>query len=164
MAVSTITVEVSGSTSLLDPLAGGSTTRTKLRNFARLLKGLALGALPGSGSVRPLVRYGNSVASGTLTLSSASGTVGGTINGQAVTVTASGGDAATAAAIAAAINASAHASIAGIVTATASGAVVTVYAAAAGAIGNAITIAASGTGVTASGARLTGGTTTTVRL
>lgn len=96
-------------------------------------------------------------ASGTLTLSSASGTVGGVINGVTVTVAASGGDAATATAIAAAINASTNALVKGMVTASAASAVVTVRAFQPGKLGNATTLAASGTGVTASGARLTGG-------
>jgi phage tail sheath gpL-like len=96
-------------------------------------------------------------ATGTLTLSSASGAVGGTINGVAVTATASGGDTNSAALVAAAINASANALVAGMVYATSAGAVVTVRARHPGKLGNATTLAASGTGVTASGARLTGG-------
>ena len=167
MAVTTITADVAGRApnELLAPLGNPyDSPRTRLRNVANLLRGLALGALPLSGSRRPVVRFGTAVATGTLTLASASGAVGGTINGLAVTVTAAGGDVATAAAIAAAINASSNAAIAGIVTASSIGAVVTVSAAAAGAIGNAITLVASGTGVTASGAKLAGGTTTTVGL
>lgn len=100
-------------------------------------------------------------ATGTLTLSSASGTVGGIINGVTVTVTASGGDTATAAALAAAINASANALVSGSVIATSALGVVTLTARQAGPSGNAITLAATGTGVTASGARLTGGASTT---
>lgn len=96
-------------------------------------------------------------ASATLTLSSASGSVGGTINGVAVTVTASGGDTATATALAAAIVASTNAAHLGIVTATSAAGVVTVSAFQPGKMGNAITLAASGTGVTASAARLAGG-------
>lgn len=99
-------------------------------------------------------------ATGTLTLSGASGTVGGTINGVTVTVTAAGGDAATAGLIAAAINASANPLVSQFVTASAAGAVVTLTAKMAGPSGNAVTLAASGTGVTASGARLTGGAST----
>lgn len=99
-------------------------------------------------------------ATGTLTLSSASGTVGGIINGVTVTVTASGGDTATAAALAAAINASGNPLVSGSVIATSALGVVTLTARQPGPSGNAITLAASGTGVTASGARLAGGAST----
>lgn len=94
-------------------------------------------------------------ASGTLTLSSASGTVGGTIGGTAVTVTASGGDTVTAAAIAAAINA--NTTVNKLCYATSSAAVVTVTANLAGPVGNKITLVASGTGVTASAGTLASG-------
>lgn len=100
----------------------------------------------------------NGQAAGTLTLSTASGAVGGTINGVTVTATAAGGDTASAALVAAAINASANALVSNHVTATSSGAVVTVTSKYPGHAGNAVTLAASGTGVTASGARLSGGT------
>jgi phage tail sheath gpL-like len=100
----------------------------------------------------------NGQATGTLTLSTASGTVGGTINGVTVTVTAAGGDTATAVLIAAAINASANALVSNHVTATSALGVVTLTSKYPGHAGNAVTLAASGTGVTASGARLTGGT------
>jgi phage tail sheath gpL-like len=74
-----------------------------------------------------------------------------------ITVAAGGGDTATATAIAAAINASADALVSGLVSAVGNGAVVTVTASAKGKPGNCVTLAATGTGVTASGARLTGG-------
>ena len=120
-----------------------------------LVKGAAAGTMAAT-----KVELGKTPATGTLTLSTASGSVGGTINGVTVTATAAGGDTATAALIAAAINASANALVNQHVTATSSGAVVTLTAKAGGNLGNAITLAASGTGVTASGARLTGGTGT----
>ncbi len=101
-------------------------------------------------------------ASGTLALSSASGSVGGAINGaSAITVTASGGDVATATALAAAINASVDVLVAGIVTAsnvvggTATANVVVTYKNYSPA-GDLITLVASGSGVTASGATLSG--------
>lgn len=125
------------------------------QNFELLFKSLAGGARTKPATVRADVTP--VAASGTLTLSSASGTVGGVINGVTVTVTASGGDTTTAAAVAAAINASSDALISGLVTATSALGVVTVTTAVTGKMGNAVTLAASGTGVTASGARLTNG-------
>lgn len=121
----------------LEKHAGGGTTTTTVVSV-------------GQGAVR---------ATGTLTLSTASGVVGGSINGVASTVTASGGDTATAAALAAAINANVSPLVAGIVTASSVGPVVTVTAVEYGKTGNAVTLSAAGTGVTASGARLTGGVT-----
>lgn len=100
-------------------------------------------------------------ATGTLTLSTASGTVGGIINGVTVTVSASGGDTTTATAIRDAINSSVNALVQGLVIASASGAVVTITALAGGLSGNAITLAASGTGVTASVTRLATGAVAT---
>ena len=98
------------------------------------------------------------LASGTFTLSSGSGTITATINGVAIAITWATDDTTSAALLAAAINASANALVAGIVTATSAAGVVTVTAARGGKAGNTVTIAASGTGNTASGARLTGGT------
>lgn len=121
------------------------------REIEKIISSLAVGSHTGSIDVQSAPTY----ASGTLTLSTASGTVGGTIGGKAVTVTASGGDTATAAAIAAAINADTTANQ--YVTATSAGAVVTVQAIVPGTVGNGITLTASGTGVTASGTRLAGG-------
>ena len=97
-------------------------------------------------------------ATGTFTIASGSGTITGTINGVAIAITWATSDTNSAALLAAAINASANALIAGIVTATSAAGVVTVTAVKGGLAGNAVTIAASGTGNTASGARLTGGT------
>lgn len=103
-------------------------------------------------------------ATGTITLSSHVATDTVTINGTTFTCVASGAtgnqynvggsDTLTAAALAAAINASA--SMTDYVTATSAGAIVTITASRAGKLGNAITIAISAHG-TASGARLTGG-------
>jgi hypothetical protein len=91
--------------------------------------------------------------SATITLSSASGAVGATIGGTLKTVTASGGDAATATALAAAINA--DATISKKVRASAAANVITVKSLLPGAVGN-YTMTASGTGSSVSG-NLTGG-------
>jgi hypothetical protein len=103
-------------------------------------------------------------ASGTLTLSTSSGTVGGVINGVTITVTFDTDDDTTAGLIATEINDSTDALVAGLVTAEAAAGVVTVTATVAGVTGNCITLAKSGTGVTASGARLTGGVDATAKL
>lgn len=97
-------------------------------------------------------------ASGTVTISSGSGSITATINGVAIAVTWATSDTNTAALLAAAINASANALVAGLVTAASAAGVCTVTALHSGKQGNCITLAASGTGATASGARLTGGT------
>lgn len=164
MAVQTLTLKHTAASSgpRGAPLTGTTKSgRSKLRDFAHLAKGMAAGFFGRGTSV---AYAGAAQAAGTLTLSTASGTVGGTINGVAVTVTASGGDTATAAAIAAAINASTNPLVSQHATATSSGAVVTVTALHAGSAGNAVTLAASGTGVTASGVRLTGGDYTAINL
>lgn len=145
----------------LNPGGTASPTRGK-RELLRRVVTFLVGALSGIKKVSSFDLYADGsadpvAASGTLTLSTASGAVGGTINGVTITATAAGGDTATAALIAAAINASTNALVQYIVTASSSGAVVTITAAKKGATGNCITLAASGTGVTASGARLTGG-------
>lgn len=141
-------------------LPGGN---LRSRNFAALdtiLNGILGGAYGVNGTSVMLGQSTGVKASGTLTLSGASGTVGGNINGVAVTVTASGGDTATAAALAAAINASVNPLVAGIVTASSALGVVTITAVQYGLTGNSITLSASGTGVTQSGARLAGGVST----
>lgn len=94
---------------------------------------------------------------GTVTISSGSGAIVATINGVAISVTWATSDANTATLLAAAINASTHQLVSGIVTASASGGVVTITALAKCKAGNAVTLAVSGTGATASGARLQGG-------
>jgi hypothetical protein len=105
-------------------------------------------------------------ASGTVTLSSHVATNTVTINGVVFTAVASGAtgnqynvgtDTVTAANLAAAINASVSAAVAGLVTATSSGAVVTVTAVTPGLLGNLVTLAISANG-SVSGANATGGT------
>lgn len=139
-----------------NPVVSGD-KRLTILNLIRLLTSVRSGI---RGATTLQTEHTGVQASGTLTLSTASGTVGGTINGVSVTVSASGGDTTTAAAIAAAINASANALVSNHVTASSSGAVVTVTSKFPNHAGNAVTLAASGTGVTASGARLTGGSAT----
>lgn len=97
-------------------------------------------------------------ASGTVTISSGSGTITATIGGVAISITWATTDANSAALLAAAINANTNALIAGLISASSAVGVVTVSAKQKGALGNHVTLAASGTGATASGARLTGGT------
>lgn len=122
------------------------------REVAKLVEGLGVGAFTGSIDVQNAPAF----ASGTLTLSGGSGSVGGTIGGQAVTVTWATSDTLSAAALAAAINANTTANT--YVVATSALGVVTVTAIVPGTIGNSMSLVASGTGVTASGSRLTGGT------
>lgn len=135
-------------------------------NLAQMFKSMAGGARTKASTLRTDVTP--VAASGYLAIDDATvtGTVGGTINGVTVTV-ASGTDTGyvVAVALAVAFNASSNALIAGIVTAVASNptgddgrVTFTAVRSALGASGNAVTLAASGTGVTASGARLTGGT------
>lgn len=130
--------------------------RQAIQRFERLMTGCIQGAYPGATGYD----VAQTQATGTLTLASGSGTVGVTINGVAVTVTWATSDTASATALAAAINASGNALVSKHVTATSAAGVVTLTAINPGYVGNAITIAASGTGATASGARLTGGTST----
>lgn len=141
--------------------------RQYLRALADYLKGMAGGVHRWSGVDR---RASVVAATGTLTLATVLATHTCSING--VTFTAvtgaaganqfsiDGNDAADAAALAAAINASASALVSGHVTATANGAVVTLTAKTPGVSGNAIAIASGQATIVASGARLTGGTET----
>lgn len=130
-----------------------------LSKFVNMLKGIAMGTkVP---STTAYVEQGGTRASGTVTYSSTSGSTTVTVNGVALATQISGTDSARATADAAAINASTNALIQGVVTAAAVSGVLTVTAVAYGKQGNANTLAATGTGVTASGARLTGGTNAT---
>jgi phage tail sheath gpL-like len=101
-------------------------------------------------------------ASGTITLATSSGDIAAIINGVTITVTYATSDTNTATLLKNAINASSNALVANHVTATSAAGVVTITAATPGITGNTITLATTGTGSTASGARLTGGTTTKV--
>ncbi len=162
-----------------DPLVTGNlglvvankplTTAENLESYFRSLMGgaTALGSgVPLTQAIRCDV---NPVrASGTLTLSTSSGAIVAVINGVSITSTLSSGDTLNAAALAAAINASTNALVAGRVTATsaASGldAIVTITAVNAGADANGFTTTASGTGCTADQARLLGGTDGTAQV
>jgi len=158
LVTQTITVQHRAGTkgSLQVPLNGATKDkRLKLKDFARLVWAIAAGQL--MSATHPRVITGTTPAAGTVTLATASGTVGATINGVAITVTYATSDANTAALLAAAINASANALVKDIVSATSALGVVTITSTVAGVAGNTITLAASGTGATASGARLTGG-------
>lgn len=101
-------------------------------------------------------------ASGTYTIATASGTITATINGQAISVTATGVDADDAVALAAAILTSEKVGVRGVVVATSAAGVVTVTASRTGTgdtagTGNGITTTATGTGITADQVALTGG-------
>lgn len=128
------------------------------------------GVLGGNYSGSSGFQVTQSQATGALTLSGATGTVGAIINGTSTTVTASGGDIATATALAAAINASPdvlvtqHVRASNLDTAGVATNVVTLTAYTPGPAGNAVMLSSSGTGIAASGARLSGGTVTTYSL
>lgn len=141
----------------ISEFVSGSKQRT-ISQFINYLSGLAGGARRNQVTLSVLRNL--VAASGTVTISSGSGTITATINGVAIEVTWGTSDTATATALAAAINASENALVADHVTASAASGVVTITASSPGQFGNVITLAASGTGATASGARLTGGTST----
>lgn len=158
LVTQTITVQHSAGPkgSLQVPLSGATKDkRLKLRDFARLVWAIAAGQL--MSATHPRIITGTTPASGTVTLATASGTVGATINGVAITVAFATSDANTASLLAAAINASTNPLVKDVVTASAAAGVVTIRSTVAGITGNSITLAPSGTGATASGARLTGG-------
>lgn len=147
-------------TSPIDVGGTASPTRTRktlLRRFVNFL----FAAIGGTKKVTSFDIFPDgetpSAASGTVTLSTSSGTVGATINGVSITTAFATSDTATAAALAAAINASTNALVQYLVTATSAAGVVTITSTQKNRLANAITLAASGIGATASGARLTGG-------
>ena len=151
-----VTVTLSGLQDLTGLSEGNLSDADQIRNLENLLRAIQNGATPAasmaiSTGVADAVR-----ASGTLTMASSSGTVGGTIGGTAVTVTWATSDTASSTALAAAINA--NTTVNKYVSATSSGAVTTITAHTPGEGGNGITLAASGTNVTASAAKLAGGT------
>lgn len=124
-----------------------------------------------NGALAVTVDNGDGVAaSRTLTGASVVATNTAVINGVTFTAVASGAtgnqfniggsDTITMANLAAAINASASAAVAGVVTASSVGTVVTVTCATVGYVGNSIAISATG-GITAGGATLTGGLNST---
>jgi phage tail sheath gpL-like len=142
------------------PVVAGQAKLT-LRNLSNLFLGM-IGVGQPKGTIR--LGYDAVQASGTVTLSSASGDVTATINGVVSTVTWASSDTNTASLLAAKINAGGdtpNALVTKHVTATSALGVVTITAIQAGDSGNAITLDAGGTGATKSGTKLTGGTQTT---
>lgn len=137
-----------------NPVVPGAKSVT-VNQIINALAGIIGGAFPGT-----IHAAGNAArAKGTVTIGgSATGTLTATINGVATNVTYATSATNSAALLAAAINASTNPLVAGHVKATSAAGVVTIEAVTPGIAGNAITLAGSGTGVTASGARLTGGT------
>lgn len=140
-----------------------SDKKQMLQGLRRVLQGIESGSYQGAVNVRT----GAVKASGTLTFASVVNTDVLTINGVNFTCVTSGAtgnqfnvggsDTLSAAAAAAAINASATALVTDNVVATSSGAVLTITARYAGTMGNCVTIASGDATITASGARLTGG-------
>lgn len=131
---------------------GNTSMRAEERALANYFAAAAGGVYP---STALQVGAHAVAATGTLTISSGSGSVGGTINGTTVTATWATSDTNSAALVAAAINA--NSTVNKFVQATSAAGVVTLTAFPPGSLGNCCTLVASGTGVTASGAKLTGG-------
>ena len=129
----------------------------RFNDFIKMVRAMLIGATR-NGAV---ALVGTAAAAGTVTYSSGAGAQTIVINGVTVFnqawVTS---DTATAAAAAAAINASTNPLIQNLVTATSSAGVVTITQTQKGTVGNSTTLAVTGTGATASGTRLTGGTLT----
>lgn len=136
------------------PAKHSSEVRQQLVELATFLRSAAAG----NKTLTSVECRGTAVAAtGTLTMATSSGTVGGVINGVTVTVEWATSDEVSTIALAAAINASADPLVSNHVTASASAKVTTLTAKNKGHAGNAITLAASGTNVTASAARLASG-------
>lgn len=148
-----ITITGVGDTAEFGALAGARLEG--LKPIENLIESIKNGVERGAAVYVSTSTVTGAFATGTLTLSGGSGSVGGTIGGTAVTATWATSDTNSAALIAAAINA--NSTVNKFCSATSSGAVVTITAAAAGQIGERITLVASGTGVTASGANLGAG-------
>lgn len=147
---------------LPDTAAALSDDRNKaLDQLAAFFQRLAGGNEPGApGDCKVTLQKGTTAAapvqaSGTVTFSGASGTVGSTIAGTTKTAAHGASDNADATAHAAAINA--DATLSKLVSASANANVVTITALQPGLLGNQITLVASGTGVTVSGAKFSGG-------
>lgn len=144
--------------------------RSAAQRLSNLLTSFASGAITGAIEMESGTALAK--ATGTFTLATVIATDVILINGVTLTCVASGAtnnqfnvgasDTLTAAAMAAAINASTSALVNEHVTASAAGAVVTITAKEFGDEGNAITISSPDSTITASGARLTGGEDATV--
>jgi len=139
-------------------VGSGEPARLVLNKVTRLFQGAAGGTYPGATGFTLAGAY----ASGTVTFSASDGVITITINGVAVAEDVTGFDDTEAASLlVGAINNEPDPLVSGFVTSTSEAGVLTVTATSPGPSGNIITLAASGTGVTASGARLAGGTATT---
>lgn len=159
MPSTTITLDHSKAAAAVLPwssLPVSSETEKTAAALAAVLDSVAGGAMDAT-LTAVLSSNPGSPAWGTITIASGSGTITATINGVAISVTWTSSDTATATALAAAIKASTHQLVSGVVTASASSGVVTISSFAYSKATNSITLAASGTGATASGSRLTGG-------
>lgn len=157
--------------SLVEKFQKPANGKASVEQMAQLFQELNSGRLFSDSVSAPNVIsevIGNATAaSGTFTLATVIATDEVVINGVTFACVASGAtgnqfnvggsDTITAANLAAAINASVTALVAGVVTATSAAAVVTVSAVETGLTGNAITISSPDATITASGARLTGG-------
>lgn len=168
-----LTVESSMSADTLEQNYQRSTSSAKavMESLSDLFSKINSGNIYGGGTNPPSVQsvvVDNAVAaSGTFTLDTVIATDAISINGVTFTCVASGAtgnqfnvgadDDETAENLAAAINASVTALVAGYVTASSAAEVVTVTAVETGLSGNAITIASADATIVASGARLTGG-------
>ena len=149
------TITISGLGDLTGFGEASSNQQLQLRNLETLIYSIRVGMVPAA-SVTVSTSSANAVrASGTLTISSGSGSVGGTIAGTAKTVTWATSDTASAAALATAINA--DTTLNKMVSAASAAGVVTITANVSGEVGNKLTLVASGTGVTASAATLASG-------
>src|SRR5687768_7319076 len=113
MATVTTLIQVEAPSGRLVQPSGTNAARVSAR-VVNLLEGHAAGMYP---EVTVKVGQSGAKATGTLTIASGSGSVGGSINGVSVTVTWATSDTATAAALATAINASVNALVSGVVTA-----------------------------------------------
>lgn len=154
-----ITMQTSGHLGPLDITQRGIYNLEKVSDY---LRRVAAGQAPGNTTVD--MQDGTTTlvqASGTVTFTGSTGTVGATIGGTLVTVTWATSDAASATALAAAINANTTVNKWVVATTTGLTGVITLTALSGGAVGNNITLALSGTGVTVSGAKLTGGVNAT---
>jgi phage tail sheath gpL-like len=155
--MASLTVTLSGfGKSPMDQGVGSASIKDMVKAIRTMLNAASSGAYTGTPYLSVVYSASDAVlASGTLTMASSSGSVGGTIAGTAKTVTWATSDALSSAALAAAINA--DTTLNKIVMASSAGAVTTVRALVPGTVGNKILLVASGTNVTASGAALTGG-------
>lgn len=125
-------------------------------NVEQLFKSLAVGGRFSGASV--IAQTTPLASTGTWTTASGTGSQTLVISGVTFTHVWATSDTASAAAMAALVNASSDAHILGVVTATSALGVVTLASVGVGLANNAITLSATGTGASVSGARMTGAT------